>query len=124
MVDNILINEEQQAERVFRLASFADDSGIIGSVISPNFTYFHTYFDHPNDAETGAIVSLLAAGCFFGAAMAGYTSNKWGRRRTIQIGSAIATVGELDGKSLAMSKANSDNALLPASKVVLFKLPR
>ena len=42
---------------------------------------------------TGAIVSVFAGGCFFGAIFAGYTANKIGRKRTIQVGSAIAVIG-------------------------------
>jgi len=38
-------------------------------------------------------VSLFAAGAFFGAIMAGWTADKFGRKRTIQIGSIIAIVG-------------------------------
>ncbi|KAL7416469.1 general substrate transporter, partial [Mrakia frigida] len=42
---------------------------------------------------TGAIVSVFAGGCFFGALIAGYTANKIGRKRTIQLGALIAVVG-------------------------------
>jgi hypothetical protein len=43
-----------------------DDSGIIGSVISANYNHFHDYFHHPSENALGAIVALLAGGCFFG----------------------------------------------------------
>lgn len=84
----------------------SDDSGIIGSVISENYTFFHEYFNDPSETSefpdkarliatkeaefgtcfvsvlvTGAIVSVFAGGCFFGALIAGYTANKIGRKR-------------------------------------------
>jgi len=82
---------------------FGYDSGIIGSVISPSYNRFHEYF---RDGETGykgtglvspnitgAIVSVFAGGAFFGALLAGFTANKIGRKRTIQLGSLIAILG-------------------------------
>jgi len=72
---------------------FGYDSGIIGSVISGSYTHFHDYFEAPKAGVIGAIVSLFAAGAFFGAIMAGWTADKFGRKRTIQIGSVIAIVG-------------------------------
>jgi MFS family permease len=72
---------------------FGYDSGIIGSVISGSYVHFHDYFDAPGAPVIGAIVSLFAAGAFFGALMAGWTADKYGRKRTIQIGSVIAIVG-------------------------------
>jgi MFS family permease len=77
---------------------FGYDSGIIGSVISPSYNRFHEYFrgDRPDYVDpniTGAIVSVFAGGAFFGALLAGYTANKIGRKRTIQLGSIIATIG-------------------------------
>ncbi|KAG7562239.1 hypothetical protein FFLO_02325 [Filobasidium floriforme] len=83
---------------------FGYDSGIIGSVISPSYNRFHEYFHAKNsplvDGKervdpniTGAIVSVFAGGAFFGALLAGFTANKIGRKRTIQLGSLIATVG-------------------------------
>lgn len=63
------------------LELFSYDSGIIGSVISDEYRQFHKHFA-PNDPkgvgsnERGAIVALLAGGCFFGAFLAGWTANK------------------------------------------------
>jgi MFS family permease len=78
---------------------FGYDSGIIGSVISPSYNRFHEYFrngdrEFVDENITGAIVSVFAGGAFFGALLAGYTANKIGRKRTIQLGSLIATVGK------------------------------
>ncbi|CAE7226471.1 unnamed protein product [Rhizoctonia solani] len=72
---------------------FGYDSGIIGSVISPNFKKFHEFFDDPNDATLGAVVSTFAGGCFFGAMAAGWLADRIGRKRTIQAGSLVAVLG-------------------------------
>jgi MFS family permease len=79
---------------------FGYDSGIIGSVISPSYNRFHEYFRSNGEPDvdkniTGAIVSVFAGGAFFGALLAGFTANKIGRKRTIQLGSLIAIVGGL-----------------------------
>lgn len=42
---------------------FGYDSGIIGSVISANYTQFHDYFK-PTPSIIGAIVSVFAGGAF------------------------------------------------------------
>ncbi|CUA68692.1 putative quinate permease [Rhizoctonia solani] len=72
---------------------FGYDSGIIGSVISPNFKEFHKYFNNPNDNTLGAVVSTFAGGCFFGAMAAGWLADRIGRKRTIQAGSLVAILG-------------------------------
>jgi len=72
---------------------FGYDSGIIGSVISPNFIQFHSYFNNPGPNITGAIVSTFAGGCFFGAWAAGAMADRIGRKRTIQVGSLVAVIG-------------------------------
>ncbi|CCO26567.1 High-affinity glucose transporter [Rhizoctonia solani AG-1 IB] len=72
---------------------FGYDSGIIGSVISPNFKKFHEYFNEPDDELLGAVVSTFAGGCFFGAMAAGWLADRIGRKRTIQVGSLIAILG-------------------------------
>ncbi|CAE6424644.1 unnamed protein product [Rhizoctonia solani] len=72
---------------------FGYDSGIIGSVISPNFKKFHEYFNEPNHELLGAVVSTFAGGCFFGAMAAGWLADRIGRKRTIQAGSLVAILG-------------------------------
>ncbi|KAL7412590.1 major facilitator superfamily domain-containing protein [Mrakia frigida] len=78
---------------VARWICFGYDSGIIGSVISPEFIHFHNYFDQPSTKITGAIVSLFAGGAFFGAIGGGMCANTIGRKRTIQLGALVATFG-------------------------------
>ncbi|KAJ7447131.1 general substrate transporter [Mycena galericulata] len=72
---------------------FGDDSGIIGSVVSQEFNFFHAYFHSPGVNIIGAIVSTFAGGCFFGAAAAGWLANHIGRKRTIQMGALVAVLG-------------------------------
>ncbi|KAJ7500333.1 general substrate transporter [Mycena galericulata] len=69
------------------------DSGIIGSVVSQEFNFFHAYFHSPGVNIIGAIVSTFAGGCFFGAAAAGWLANHIGRKRTIQMGALVAVLG-------------------------------
>lgn len=72
---------------------FGYDSGIIGSVVSSEFTFFRSFFDNPSDGIIGAIVSTFAGGCFFGAAAAGWLATHIGRKRTIQAGALIGVLG-------------------------------
>ncbi|KAJ6514761.1 general substrate transporter [Mycena vulgaris] len=69
------------------------DSGVIGSVVSKQFDFFHVFFHQPGDNIIGAIVSTFAGGCFFGAAAAGSLATRVGRKRTIQIGALVAMLG-------------------------------
>jgi sugar porter (SP) family MFS transporter len=72
---------------------FGYDSGIIGSVVSKQFSYFQTFFNNPGPNIVGAIVSTFAGGCFFGAAAAGSLATRIGRKRTIQLGALVAILG-------------------------------
>ncbi|GJE99916.1 MFS sugar transporter [Phanerochaete sordida] len=72
---------------------FGYDSGIIASVIT--FPAFKAFIGHPEnyDSLSGAVVSTFTGGCFFGAALAGWTNDKLGRKRSIQLGAVIALWG-------------------------------
>jgi len=71
---------------------FGYDSGVMTDVIdSPNFLdFFNT---DKSSAIIGAINSTFSGGAVFGSLMGGFTMDRFGRKRTIQIGAAIATVG-------------------------------
>ncbi|KAI8068553.1 general substrate transporter [Gongronella butleri] len=70
---------------------FGYDSGVIGGIIVEE--QFIKYFDNPSAEIQGAIVALFQAGCFFGAISAMWFASTLGRKRSIQVGSALATVG-------------------------------
>ncbi|TDL20783.1 sugar transporter [Rickenella mellea] len=70
---------------------FGYDSGIISSVIT--LDKFQEFFHNPNPSLIGAVVSTFTGGCFFGAAAGGYWNDKFGRKRTIQIGCLFALWG-------------------------------
>jgi len=71
---------------------FGYDSGVMTDVIdSPNFQdFFNTDKTSP---IIGAINSTFSGGAVFGSLMGGFTMDRFGRKRTIQIGAVIATVG-------------------------------
>ncbi|KAF9485224.1 general substrate transporter [Pholiota conissans] len=88
---------------------FGYDSGIISSVIT--MTHYIDHFgDDPN--IKGAIVSTFNGGCFIGAAGAGWTNDKYGRKRTIQIGALFAMWG------CAMQAGASNVATLIVGRVI------
>ncbi|KAJ3755671.1 sugar transporter [Lentinula raphanica] len=64
--------------------------GIIASVLT--MSRFEARFS-ANPSIQGAIVSTFSGGCFFGAAIAGWLNDKYGRKRTIQFGSSIILWG-------------------------------
>ncbi|KAI0784194.1 general substrate transporter [Abortiporus biennis] len=67
--------------------------GIIASVIT--FDHFKAFVNDPGnyDSLSGAVVSTFTGGCFFGAALAGWTNDRFGRKRSIQLGATIALWG-------------------------------
>ena len=71
---------------------FGYDSGVMTDVIaSPNFlAYFNT---NPGTPIIGAINSTFSGGAVFGALTGGLTMDRFGRRKTILIGSLICLVG-------------------------------
>jgi len=70
---------------------FGYDSGIITSTIAqPRFII---YFNHPSDNLTGGIVSSFQGGAILGTIITFLVADMLGRKRTIALGSAVATVG-------------------------------
>ncbi|EJD07134.1 sugar transporter [Fomitiporia mediterranea MF3/22] len=70
---------------------FGYDSGIIASVIT--MSHFKNFFHNPASPMIGAVVSTFTGGCFFGAAASGWWNDRFGRKRTIQIGCIWALWG-------------------------------
>jgi len=71
---------------------FGYDSGVMTDVIaSPNFL---AYFNTTNTSSIiGAINSTFSGGAVFGSLMGGFTMDRFGRKKTVQIGAVIAAVG-------------------------------
>ncbi|RSH85778.1 hypothetical protein EHS25_003919 [Saitozyma podzolica] len=66
------------------------DSGIISSIISPEYTQFYAYFN-PSDAMTGTIVAIIYAGAVLGGFGMGL-ADRWGRQKTIIYYSIISII--------------------------------
>ncbi|KAF8896597.1 sugar transporter, partial [Infundibulicybe gibba] len=84
-------------------------SGIIASVITMSH-YLDRFGDDPS--IKGAVVSTFNGGCFFGAAGAGWANDRWGRKRTIQIGCLFALWG------CAMQAGASNVATLLVGRII------
>ncbi|ESK89546.1 mfs sugar [Moniliophthora roreri MCA 2997] len=54
---------------------------------------FKGHFGTGSGIQGAAIVSTFNGGCFFDAAAAGWFNERFGRKRTIQIGSLVALWG-------------------------------
>ena len=80
---------------------FSDDSGIIGSVISAEYTHFHDYFNSPNENQTGAIVSLFAGGCCQCPSL------------SLCSRSSLSHVGAIAERALSLSFSRSQSLELP-----------
>ncbi|KAK7398746.1 hypothetical protein QQX98_011890 [Neonectria punicea] len=66
------------------------DSGIFSTAQAQE--YFTFQFD-PDSATLGGIISVYTAGGALGCLLSGPIGNRWGRKRTMQIGAVIAIVG-------------------------------
>ncbi|THU85524.1 sugar transporter [Dendrothele bispora CBS 962.96] len=88
---------------------FGYDSGIIASVLT--MRHFINHFGNDPSIQ-GAVVSTFNGGCFFGAAGAGWANDKFGRKRTIQLGCLWALWG------CAMQAGASNIATLIVGRVV------
>ncbi|KAF4571348.1 hypothetical protein EYR36_008677 [Pleurotus pulmonarius] len=91
---------------------FGYDSGIIASVITMS-RYLDRFGD--NASIRGGVVSsfnVFLGGCFFGAMGAGWCNDRFGRKRTIQVGSIFALWG------CAMQTGASNVATLLVGRII------
>ncbi|KAJ5203791.1 Major facilitator superfamily domain general substrate transporter [Penicillium cinerascens] len=101
---------------------FGYDSGYISGVL--NMNYFISTFEHLDQATTPAadfvipsskmslIVSILSAGTFFGALLAGDLADWFGRRTTVIAGCVVFIIG------VALQTASSSLGLLVAGRLI------
>ncbi|QRW04881.1 Sugar (and other) transporter [Ceratobasidium sp. AG-Ba] len=67
------------------------DSGVLTTTIAQDS--FKTYFNHPSQTITGALVSTYIAGEAIGACFAAWSGDAIGRKRTIAVAAGVATIG-------------------------------
>jgi MFS family permease len=79
---------------------FGFDSGYISGVLGMDYVRIHFHPDQPNptaaelpSSTRSLITSILSAGTFFGALVAGDLADWFGRRTTIIAGCGIFTIG-------------------------------
>ncbi|GAB5590741.1 Plasma membrane low glucose sensor [Umbelopsis nana] len=94
---------------------FGYDSGYIGGV--QGMKYFINLIDGPNatslqSSESSLIVSILSAGTFFGALLAGDLSDFFGRRFTIILGCVVFIIGVI------LQTASAGLGLLVAGRLI------
>lgn len=70
---------------------FGYDSGIISSTIAQPL--FVSYMGEPSAAERGGIVSSFTGGAIIGSLSISYLADVLGRKKTVFVGSVLATVG-------------------------------
>jgi SP family sugar:H+ symporter-like MFS transporter len=99
---------------------FGWDTGLIGGVLTMDsfnnsFGLDRTSPDHAS--LEGNIVSVLQAGCFFGAASSFYLSDKLGRKRALMLADLIFIVGSIIQTTCAMGQGH-DLAQLYVGRVI------
>lgn len=72
---------------------FGYDQGVLGAVIG--LPSFREEFDDPNEDLEGIIAAIYDVGCLVGAIIAFMTSDRFGRKGSIIIGSWIMIVGTI-----------------------------
>jgi hypothetical protein len=99
---------------------FGWDTGLIGGVLT--MQSFNNSFGldpkSPGHASLeGNIVSVLQAGCFFGAASSFYLSDKLGRRKALMLADLIFIIGSIVQTTCAMGQGH-DLAQLYVGRVI------
>ncbi|KAA8904824.1 putative MFS sugar transporter [Sphaerosporella brunnea] len=85
--------------------NYGYDLGVIAQVVASDA--FVKKF-HPNEDQTGLVVSLFTAGAFFGAFFAGYSGDMVGRRATIATAAAVFVLGgclQAGGRNMSFLQA-------------------
>lgn len=93
---------------------FGWDTGLIGGVL--NMAAFQNDFGLKNNpsklaALKGNIVSVLQAGCFFGAASSFYLPHRFGRRNAMLISAAVFLVGSIIQTTCRLHGQSATSAL-------------
>ncbi|KIJ54836.1 hypothetical protein M422DRAFT_24727 [Sphaerobolus stellatus SS14] len=102
MVDDLATNRMiyfMAASAAFGGMFFGWDTGLIGGILQMD-SFKHSFgLDKADKARlaslNGSIVSVLQAGCFFGALSAGYTSERLGRKPALMISVLIFIIGSI-----------------------------
>ncbi|OIW23552.1 general substrate transporter [Coniochaeta ligniaria NRRL 30616] len=72
---------------------FGYDQGVFGGILQNED--WQSQFSHPNDTETGIIVSCYNLGCLAGCVVNFFVGDKLGRRRTIWLAMGLVIVGAI-----------------------------
>lgn len=72
---------------------FGYDQGVFGGILSNQS--FLAAFNNPNTTVQGQMTSTYVLGCIFGAAIAMFTGNVLGRRRSIALACLFCLVGDI-----------------------------
>ncbi|KAF2011332.1 general substrate transporter [Aaosphaeria arxii CBS 175.79] len=70
---------------------FGYDQGVLGGILQ--MEDFKNQFNHPNDTETGAIVSAYCLGALGGCILNFYTGDRLGRRKSMWLAMSFVFVG-------------------------------
>lgn len=70
---------------------FGYEQGVCSGILT--FVTFNKYFHNPNATEIGLIISILEIGAMVSSLMVAKLSDKFGRKRTILIGTLVFIVG-------------------------------
>ncbi|KAK6459271.1 uncharacterized protein RJT20DRAFT_14763 [Scheffersomyces xylosifermentans] len=70
---------------------FGYEQGVCSGILT--FVTFLKYFDHPTASEIGFVISILEIGAMISSLLVAKISDKWGRKRTILMGTLIFMVG-------------------------------
>lgn len=70
---------------------FGYEQGVCSGILT--FVTFDSYFNHPTATEIGLVISILEIGAMISSLMVAKLSDKFGRKRTILIGTFVFMIG-------------------------------